>query len=136
MTAFTVGMISAVLWAGVVVALWLLHRSSPGHPFRSIRGFRRARRTLHPVAAGPYFADAPAPPDPEPAPAAESPALDATREIEELTRVLDSITAEVPERPVVLPPPARRPRPPRRGPRKIGRFTYVLVDDQGRPSLD
>lgn len=54
-------------------------------------------------------------------------------EIAEIDAIISSITDESPRRKRHRVDPNK---PPPRGPRKIGRVTYVLVDDEGRPEID
>lgn len=124
MTGFTIGMIAAALWLGVAVSIWFFVRSSPGEPARSVRSFRVARRRLSAIDTPPAT---PIEPEPEPEPAP-------TEEIEEIERVIESVTSEAPIRPAPRKPTNRPPHRPR-GPRKMGRLTYVLVDEMGRPEL-
>lgn len=149
MTGFAIGMLAAALWFGVMVAVWYLFKTAPGHPFRSIAKFRWVGRSIGQQIA-PSSSDQPEaiemplsgkPPteamdvidltdfqpvadehveaDPEP--------IDLTSETLEIEELLGAVTAET---------KPRKPRPPRaqaRGPVKVGRTTYVLVDDEGRP---
>ena len=46
MTRFLVGVLAAILWTGTLIGLFIIFRSSPKHPFRSIKEFRLARRRL------------------------------------------------------------------------------------------
>ncbi len=46
MMKFLVGVLAAVLWTGTLVGLFIIFKSSPKHPFQSIKEFRLARRRL------------------------------------------------------------------------------------------
>ncbi|HVE76901.1 MAG TPA: hypothetical protein VND22_09095 [Actinomycetota bacterium] len=46
MMKFLVGVLAAVLWAGTLVGLFVIFKSSPKHPFQSIKEFRLARGRL------------------------------------------------------------------------------------------
>lgn len=48
MTAFTIGMLAAALWGVAIIALILLTRGAPSNPSKSMREFRKARRSLVP----------------------------------------------------------------------------------------
>lgn len=50
---FLIGMLATGLWLVVAVAAALLIRASPGHPFRTIRGFRQFRRKIATSATPP-----------------------------------------------------------------------------------
>jgi hypothetical protein len=93
---FVIGLLAAGLWLAVVVSLALVRRAAPGHPFRSIRLFRRSNRALASSADGapdyepPLFGSGPWPmespldrPEPEPS-AAPTPRTALTAEPEAL----------------------------------------------------
>lgn len=89
------------------------------------------RRDPHPLDAIEEIPvmEAPSPPTPSP-PHLDPPTTDV--EMAEIAAVLEVVTDEsgAGKRHRVAPPSDRRPG---RGPRKVGRLTYVLVDDEGKP---
>lgn len=46
MTKFVIGLLAAGLWIVVVISMMMVRRSSPGHPFSSIRRYRKGTRAL------------------------------------------------------------------------------------------
>lgn len=124
MTAFTVGMIAAILWVGVVIALWLVRRNSPGPPFRSIGRFRVARRRLAPLSAVPETVPEPRQEDAEESSWSSEPVSEVAAEA--------LVAASSDALPTGADPPAKERK---RGPRRTGRFTYFVVDEMGRPEL-
>lgn len=156
MTGFTIGMIAFGIWVAVAVGLWLLFKRSPGHPFRSIGQFRRANRKLAEPIREPDSAiriveavEEPQisrdqlelfrPPEPETDTqdfVREDPETDVeSPELEEINSVITAVTAEkapIPKRNSKA--PARKRTAALNKPiRKIGRLTYVVVDEEGKP---
>lgn len=166
MTTFVIGLVAAGLWIAAAVAVILLTRNSPAPPQRSIRSFRRARRKLAPrprqvpdlsprsrthsldtVEEIPLIAS----PvqqvvheiveDPVVTTEVLEPEITPDPEFAEISAMLEAVTDESSSqaRPHRISPSSKTPpRGPRvsRGPRRAGRHTYVLVDEEGRPQLD
>ena len=160
MTGFTIGMIAFGIWVAVAVGLWLVFKRSPGHPFRSIGEFRRAGRKLAEpirepdssiriVEAGEEDAAVSRdqlelfhPPEPETDTqdfVREEPESDVdSEELAEIHSVITAVTAEK------APTPKRNSKAPARKRtaalnkpvRKIGKLTYVVVDEEGKPETN
>lgn len=161
MTGFAFGMLAALLWIAAMIGAGYLMRSSPGHPFRTIRNFRLAGRSLAedpPLAPVPPFEDEPtepqAPPHSDelevsdhswtpPEVASDWAMPDSRRDWtapEARTDLSQEVLALVglgsPQEEPSGPTTARpKPAPAKKGPRRSGRIEYIVVDQDGRPEI-
>lgn len=164
MTDFAIGLSAAALWVVVPAGVVLLMRSSSGTPQRSIRRFKGDRLAIKTARAAAlsdstvvFRAIAPhatsAAERSGPLIEAESPSptfaavrlnsdglivtedVDASEGVQEIEALVGSVTDS---REVTAPAGAAAPRTRPKitgGPRKKGRITYVLVDEEGRPQI-
>lgn len=151
MTGFAIGLSAVGLWMVVLVGIVWLVRSSSGPPHRSIRRFKGDRIAIETARAA-VLSERVAAPEPqvetEPHIGVEmqletftavrlnseglvvTQDVDVTEEVQEIEALVGSVTGS---REAAKPSAARRARP--SGPRKKGRITYVLVDEEGSPLI-
>lgn len=158
MTGFAFGMLAALLWIAAMVGIGYLMRSSPGHPFRTIRHFRLAGRTLAevPVPDPDHLQEEPTElPEPPrshelevsgpswtpPEVAGDWAMPDSPRdwttsgaptELSQEVLALVGLGSPPGER---GPTTRRKPAPAKKGPRRNGRIEYIVVDQDGRPEI-
>ncbi len=151
MTGFAIGLSAVALWVIVLVGVVLLIRGSAGTPQRSIRRFKGDRLAIKtaggveaPIGSA-VFQTIP----PQATSEAEPPTftavrlnsdglivtedVDASEEVQEIEALVGSVTD--PRAVAKSAGPAQRRVRPTVGPRKSGRITYVLVDEEGRPQI-
>ena len=148
MTGFAFGMLAALLWIAVVLGVGYLMRSSPGHPFRTIRNFRVAGTRLAKNTSATAPADEQQVAQPlddqepkEPGPfdhvqaadldwAVPEPPPELSREVLALVGLAPTEELEAAKGTVRENPPSMK-----KGPRRLGRIEYVIVDEDGRPEI-
>ncbi|MGH2811556.1 MAG: hypothetical protein ACRDI1_02420 [Actinomycetota bacterium] len=115
MVRLSFGLIAVILWLALIVLLGFALRASPGPPHRSVRKFRRARRSIAPPPEARFVARSPAPVET----VAERSTLLSARVSAGSSERAIAPTAEVSSG----------------GPRTRGGVRYFTVDEQGRPEL-